>query len=80
MVRRAIEIDRIILAPAVMGGTSCMRGLRVPLGTAFRLMASGVSRERILSAYPYLESEDLEATRASAGWRLGKREEDLTAA
>jgi uncharacterized protein (DUF433 family) len=75
-----MEIDRIILDPAVMGGKPCIRGLRVPVGTALRLMASGVSRERILSAYSYLEPEDLEATRAHAAWRLEEREEDLTAA
>ena len=80
MVRRAIEIDRIILDSAVMGGNSCLRGPRVPAGTALRLMASGVSRERIRSTYPHLESDDLEAARAYVGGRPEKRKEDLTAA
>ena len=80
MVRRAMEIDRIILDPAVMGGKPCSRGPRVTPGAVLRLMASGVSRERILSAYSYREAEDLEATRAHAAWRLEEREEDLTAA
>lgn len=43
-------------------------------------MAEGVSRERILSAYPSLEPEDLDAALAYAAWRLEEREEDLTAA
>ena len=34
----------------------------------------------ILSTYPYRESEDLEATRAYAAWRLEERKEDLIAA
>ncbi len=75
-----MEIDRITLDPAVMGGKPCLRGLRVTVGTVLGLMASGVSRERILSAYPYLEAEDLDAALSYAAWRLEEREENLTAA
>lgn len=75
-----MDIDRITLDPAVMGGKPCIRGLRVTGGTVLGLMAEGVSRERILSAYPYLEPEDLDAALAFAAWRLEEREEDLTAA
>jgi uncharacterized protein (DUF433 family) len=65
-----MDIDRITLAPAVMGGKPCIRGLRVSVGTLLGLVATGVSRERILSAYPYLEPEDLDAALAYAAWRL----------
>jgi uncharacterized protein (DUF433 family) len=75
-----MDIDRITLDPAVMGGKPCIRGLRVTVGTVLGLMAEGVSRERILSAYPYLEPGDLDASLAYAAWRLEEREEDLTAA
>jgi uncharacterized protein (DUF433 family) len=75
-----MDIDRITLDPAVMGGKPCIRGLRVTVGTVLGLMAEGVSRDRILSAYPYLAPEDLDAALAYAAWRLEEREEDLTAA
>jgi uncharacterized protein (DUF433 family) len=75
-----MDIDRITLDPAVMGGKPCIRGLRVTVGTVLGLMAEGVSRERILSAYPYLEPKDLDAALAYAAWRLEEREEGLTAA
>ncbi|SDX36038.1 DUF433 domain-containing protein [Thiocapsa roseopersicina] len=75
-----MDIDRITLDPAVMGGKPCIRGLRVTVGTVLGLMAEGVSRERILSAHHYLEPEDLDAALAYAAWRLEEREEDLTAA
>ncbi len=75
-----MEIDRITLNPAVMGGKPCLRGLRVTVGTVLGLMAEGVSRERILEAYPYLEPADLDAALAYAAWRLEEREEVLTAA
>ena len=55
--RRPVQIDRITLNPAVMGGKPCIRGLRVTVVTILGLLASGESRERILQAYPYLEPE-----------------------
>lgn len=75
-----MDIDRITLDPAVMGGKPCIRGLRVTVGMVLGLMADGVSRSRTFSAYPYLEPEDLDAALAYAAWRLEEREENLTAA
>ncbi len=61
-----MQISRITLNPAVMGGKPCIRGLRVTVGTILGLLASGHSRERILQAYPYLEPEDIDASLAYA--------------
>jgi uncharacterized protein (DUF433 family) len=72
-----MQIPRITLDPAVMGGKPCIRGLRVTVGTILGLMASGHSRERILQAYSYLEPEDIDAVLAYAAWRLEEREEAL---
>ncbi len=72
-----MEIPRITHDPAVMGGKPCIRGLRVTVGTVLGLLATGQSRERILQAYPYLESQDLEAALAYAAWRMEEREEAL---
>jgi uncharacterized protein (DUF433 family) len=47
-----MHIDCITSDPATMGGKPCIRVLRVTVGTLLGLMAMGVSRERILSAYP----------------------------
>jgi uncharacterized protein (DUF433 family) len=62
-----MQIDRITLDPAVMGGKPCIRGLRMTVGMLLGLMASGVTRERILAAYPYLEPEDLDPALATGG-------------
>jgi uncharacterized protein (DUF433 family) len=72
-----MQIDRITLNPAVMGGKPCIRGMRVTVGTIIGLLAAGYSRERILQAYPYLESEDIDAALSYAAWRLEEREEPL---
>lgn len=65
-----MELDRITLDPAVMGGEPCVRGLRVTVGMILGLLASGATRERILQAYPYLEPPDIDAALAYAAWRL----------
>ena len=49
-----------------MGGKACIRGLRVTVGTVVGLLAAGCSPEEILSAYPYLEQEDIEESLAYA--------------
>jgi uncharacterized protein (DUF433 family) len=59
--------SRITHDPAVMGGKPCIRGLRISVGTVVGLVASGVSRERILAADPLLEAADLDALQAQAG-------------
>ena len=53
-----------------MGGKPCIRGLRVTVGTVVGLLGSGESKERILAAYPYLESADLDEALAYATWRV----------
>ncbi len=53
--------ERITLNPRVMGGKPCVRGMRVTVGTIVGLVATGVTNEEILSAYPYLEAEDIPA-------------------
>ncbi len=72
-----MDIPRITHDPAIMGGKPCIRGLRVTVGTVLGLLAAGQSRERILQAYPYLESQDLDAALAYAAWRMEEREEAL---
>jgi uncharacterized protein (DUF433 family) len=71
------NFPRITLDPTVMGGKACIRGLRVTVGTVIGLLAAGRSREEILGAYPYLESEDIEEALAYAAWRVEEREVEL---
>ena len=59
-----MHIDRITHDTSVMGGKPCIRGLRVTVGAILGLLASGVTRERILQAYPYLELEVIDAVLA----------------
>ncbi|MFM8260580.1 MAG: DUF433 domain-containing protein [Vulcanococcus sp.] len=47
------------------------------MSTIVGLVASGVSRERILVAYPLLEDPGIDEALAYAAWRLEEREEAL---
>jgi uncharacterized protein (DUF433 family) len=73
------DFTRLSHDPNIMGGRPCIRGLRVTVGTVLGLLAAGESRERILRAYPYLESQDIDAALAYAAWRMEEREEPLVA-
>jgi len=61
------EIDRITQNPAVMGGKACIRGMRVTVGMIVGQIGAGVSIDKLLADYPYLEREDmLQALRYAA--------------
>ena len=74
------QLTRITLDPTVMGGKACIRGLRVTAGMILGLLAAQRSREEILNAYPYLESEDIDQALAYAAWRVEEREVPLSVA
>jgi uncharacterized protein (DUF433 family) len=53
--------------------------MRVTVGTIVGLLATGHSSEEILGAYPYLESEDIQAALSYAAWRAEEVELPLNA-
>jgi len=54
--------------------------MRVTVGTIVGLVASGYSNSEILTAYPYLEEEDIRQSLAYAAWRVEEIEVPLPAA
>lgn len=74
------NLKRITLNLEVMGGKPCIRGLRVTVGSILGLLASGRSMEEILTAYPYLEKDDIYAALAYAAWRVEEVEVPLQSA
>jgi uncharacterized protein (DUF433 family) len=51
--------QRITFDPRQMGGQACIRGLRIPVATVVRCVASGMSLGEILAAYPDLVAADV---------------------
>ena len=43
-----------------MGGTPCIRGLRIPVAMLVGLVAQGMTSEQILHEYPDLVPEDIQ--------------------
>jgi uncharacterized protein (DUF433 family) len=68
------HFTRITIDPQVMGGKSCIRGMRVTVDTILNLLAAGHARERILKSYPYLESADINEAIAYGASRESDRE------
>ncbi len=56
-----MPFERITVNPEICGGKPCIRGLRFPVSRLLGLLASGETPEAILTSYPYLEAEDIQA-------------------
>jgi uncharacterized protein (DUF433 family) len=62
------QFDRITFDPQVMGGKACIRGMRVTVSLILNLVANGMDSDEIITAYPYLEPEDIrQALRYGSG-------------
>jgi len=71
------QLDRITRNHEIMGGKPCVRGMRVTVGTIVGLVAAGRTHAEILSAYPYLEAEDIKQSLQYAAWRVEEIEVPL---
>jgi len=70
-----MKYDRITVEPGKMGGSPCIRGLRFPVATVVRLVASGMSVAQILEEHPDLEPEDIPAALHFAADSISKIDE-----
>ena len=52
--------DRITVEPDKLQGKPCIRGLRISVEAAVRLVAAGWTFEQILEEYPDLERVDIQ--------------------
>lgn len=66
-------MDRITVNPAQCGGMACIRGLRIPVVSVLKMMASGMSPGDILREYPDLEPEDIRACLNYAAWLASEK-------
>jgi len=54
--------ERITHNPQQCGGKPCIRGMRIRVADVLERFAAGLSSEQILSDFPDLEPEDLQAS------------------
>jgi uncharacterized protein (DUF433 family) len=55
-------LHRITIDPDICFGKPTIRGMRYPVEMLLDLLSSGMTQEEILSDYPELEKEDLQAS------------------
>ena len=63
-----LGFDRITFDPHVMGGRACLRGMRITVSLLVNLVASGMTIDEIIAAYPYLETEDVRQALQYVAW------------
>jgi uncharacterized protein (DUF433 family) len=68
------HFKRITVDANQMGGTPCIRGLRVPVATVVGMIGEGLSESEILKAYPDLELEDIRESLRYAAEAVRERE------
>ena len=54
-----VEYDRITFDPDILDGRACIRGMRVTVSLIVNLVATGMSTQEIVEAYPDLEPDDI---------------------
>ncbi len=54
-------LERITVNPKIFGGKPIIRGRRLAVEHILSMLAAGDSTETLLSGYPWLEKEDIEA-------------------
>ncbi len=70
-------LERVSVDPNVCFGKACIRGHRIWVSLVLDLIASGTSHEDILTEYPGLVEEDLQACIAYAAEIARERVVDL---
>ena len=72
--------DRITVDANIMGGKPCIRGMRIQVSLILNLAANGMTREDIIEAYPFVETEDISQCLRYAAWLTEDRIELLVEA
>ena len=74
-----MTFTRITVNSNQMGGTPCIRGLRIPVAAVVGMIAEGMTETEILAAYPDLASEDIHEALRYAAEAVRERELPLAA-
>lgn len=69
-----MNLIRITINTAQMGGVPCIRGLRIPVATVVSMVADGMTHDEILLAYPDLEVGDIREALTFAAEAVRERE------
>ena len=67
------QLDRITVNPNVCLGQPTIRGMRITVAFVLKLLASNLSVQEVLAAYPELEDEDIRQALNYAAWTVSDK-------
>ena len=70
MIEAGQLLERITFNPDQCGGRPCIRGMRIRVSDILEMLAQGVSEQEILSDFPDLSKEDIQASLLFAAKRI----------
>jgi len=71
--------EHIVVDPAVLHGTACFKGTRIPVAVVLDNLAAGVSEDELRAEYPTLPSKAIPAAIAYAAELAKEQVLDLPA-
>lgn len=75
----AKPFNRITVNSEICMGQPTIRGMRITVAFVLKLLASGMTHEEILKAYPELEEEDILQAIEYAAWLAGEHHRPVPA-
>lgn len=70
MKREEILLQRITTNPGIFNGKPIVRGMRFKVSDVLDYLSSGMSAEELIESFPFLESEDINASLLYAAKKL----------
>ncbi len=67
------QLDRITYNPSICLGQPTIRGMRITVAFVLKLLASKLSVQEVLEAYPELEDEDIRQSLNYAAWTVSDK-------
>lgn len=74
------KLERITINPQVCLGQPTIRGMRITVGFVLKLLASQLSIQDVLAAYPELEEDDIRQALNYAAWAVSDHTVSFTSA
>ena len=66
-------LDRITIDPNVCFGQPTIRGMRITVSVIVKQIASGMTPQEIVEAYPEIEKEDISQALRYAAWLTAEK-------
>jgi uncharacterized protein (DUF433 family) len=69
-----VTFERVVLDHQIMGGVPCIRGTRIPVTRVLKMVAAGVTVDRIVKDFPQLSAADVHEALLYAAAAVAERE------